>query len=624
MCGIAGYISKESTPLTAINSIQHHRGPDDSGQYSTEINNKTVHFIHNRLSIIDLTKAGHQPMVSDDNNSVLIYNGELYNHEELRRKHLSNTLFHSRSDTEVMLRLYEKLGINFVKELNGDFALAILDKRLSKVYLVRDHFGVKPLYFAVNKDKFAFGSEIKAVLAAGIAPRLNTAALSDYFVFKYTPLQETLFAGINRLPPAHYLEYDIGSGNHTINRYWQVSKKELPAGKKELKHQLFELMKNAVEIRLMADVPVGTFFSGGIDSSIIAYFLKNRNEITHYTARKSEADLKKEGTTSDYYFAQSLAKEWKLNLVPVDISSGEANADLISKIQFYSDDLIADGSQIPSYLMTKEARNSSVVILSGMGADELFGGYKGHQLALLAGYLDSLPAMFTNPMYKLLSGLNPGRGRFKAYKRHLKQFGRYNDYGKAKYGLYSVVGDYMNAASLVNNSDGGSLNIMQNYFENDNPVIDNLFRFETDNFLVKNLHYVDRMCMANSMEGRVPFLDYRVAEFAYSLPVNYKISPLGTTKYLLKETFRDVLPHQLIHRRKAAFGMPLRSILSSREKVNNLINFDFFYGLGHFSMENINRIIDNHISGKEDNSALIYALISFQYWYKMWIEGKTA
>jgi asparagine synthase (glutamine-hydrolysing) len=623
MCGISGYVSNKSLDCHLLASTLSHRGPDDSGQYAAEINNKTVHFIHNRLSIIDLTKAGHQPMVSDDGNTVLIYNGELYNHEELHRKHLSNVSFHSRSDTEVMLRLYEKLGIGFVTALNGDFAMAILDKKLSKVYLIRDHFGVKPLYFALNEDTFAFGSEIKAVLAAGVAPKLNTSALSDYFVFKYTPLQETLFAGINRLPPAHYLEYDIGSGNYSVNRYWQVSKKELPANKKELKLQLFELMKNAVEIRLMADVPVGTFFSGGLDSSIIAYFLKNNNEITHYTARKSEADLKKEGTTSDYYFAQSLAQDWKLNLVPVDISSGEANPELISNIQYYSDDLIADGSQIPSYLITKEAGNSSVVILSGMGADELFGGYKGHQLALLAGYLDRLPDKLTKPAYKLLSALNPGRGRFKAYKRHLKQFGRYNDYGKAKFGLYSVVGDYLNATSLVNKAGNNSLKIMQDYFENDNPVIDNLFRFETDNFLVKNLHYVDRMCMANSMEGRVPFLDYRVAEFAYSLPVNYKISPLGTTKYLLKETFKDVLPHQLIHRRKAAFGMPLRSILSSREKVNNLLDFEFFYGLGHFSMENINRIIDNHISGSEDNSALIYALISFQYWYKMWIDGKT-
>ncbi len=619
MCGIIGIISKDYFILDKIDKTLHHRGPNDSGQYSTVIENKSILFFHNRLSIIDLTMAGHQPMISKDKETVLIYNGELYNYEELRKKYLSNVSFHSRTDTEVILELYEKFGINFVKELNGDFAMAILDKRLSRIYLIRDHFGVKPLYFASSKDQFIFGSEIKAILEAGVAPKLNSSGLSNYFVFKYSPLQETLFEGVNRLPPAHYLEFEIGSGEYSINRYWQVSKIELPNKNKELKQKLFELLKNAVEIRLMSDVPVGTFFSGGIDSSIIAYFLKNKGEITHYTARKSAIDLKKEGTTSDYHFASSLAKSWGLNLVPVDISSSEANPELINLIQYYSDDLIADGSQIPSYLISKEARKSSVVILSGMGADEIFCGYKGHQLALLADYMDSLPTILTRPVYKIFSKLDPGRGRFKAYKRHLKQFGRYHSYGKAKYGLYSIVGDYQNAVSLLRNSDNSAMRIIQDYFDNENSVIDNLFHFDTDNFLVKNLHYVDRMCMANSMEGRVPFLDYRVVEFAFSLQKNNKISTFGTTKHLLKETFQEVLPKQLIHRRKAAFGMPLRSILSSRDKVNILLDFEFFYGLGHFSIENIQRVIDNHISGREDNSALIYALISFQFWYKKWI-----
>jgi asparagine synthase (glutamine-hydrolysing) len=621
MCGIAGYITKINSSNNRIDKIQGHRGPDDSGQYTLVISNKTVHFTHNRLSIIDLSAAGHQPMISDDGNIVLIYNGELYNYEELRKLYLSKDSFHSKCDTEVVLHLYQKLGIRFVKELNGDFALAILDKSLSKVFLIRDHFGIKPLYFNLSKDFFAFGSEIKAILAAGVNPELNTSALANYFVLKYSPLQETLFSNIYRLPPAHYLEYDIPSGNCVINPYWRISKITLSPDKTELKHQLYDLIKNATEIRLMADVPVGTFFSGGIDSSIIASFLKSRKDITHYTARKSETDLKIEGTTSDYHFACSLAAEWNLNLVPVDISSTEANLELINEIQYYSDDLIADGSQIPSYLITKKAKNSSVVILSGMGADEIFCGYKGHILALLANYLNHLPDVITKPVFKTLAGLNPGRGYLKAYKRHLKQFGKYYNYGKARYGLYSVVGDYVNAISLINKPENTALTILQNYFENDNSVFDNLFHFDLENFLVKNLHYVDRMCMANSMEGRVPFLDFRVVEFAYSLPVNYKISPLGDTKYLLKETFKGVLPSTLIHRRKAAFGMPLRSILSSREKVNNLINFDFFYGLGHFSIENINRVIENHISGREDNSALMYALISFQQWYKMWIEG---
>jgi asparagine synthase (glutamine-hydrolysing) len=261
MCGIAGYITTNKNLSKEIDTIQRHRGQDDSGQYSKIINNKNLYFSHNRLSFIDLSKAGHQPMISEDGNVVLIYNGEIYNYEELRKNHLFNVTFLSHCDTEVVLRLYIKFGINFIKELNGDFAMAIFDRRISKIYLIRDHFGVKPLYYYQDKHLFAFGSEIKAILASGIKPKLNNSSLSDYFVFKYTPLQETLFEGVQRLPPAHYLEYDINTSHNKLNCYWKISKIKLPHKKQDLKNQLFELIKNAVEIRLMADVPVGTFFS---------------------------------------------------------------------------------------------------------------------------------------------------------------------------------------------------------------------------------------------------------------------------------------------------------------------------------------------------------------------------
>lgn len=623
MCSIAGRISYERYLNPTISLIQQHRGPNDLGQHFEELNGKCIHLIHNRLSIIDLSIAGHQPMISDDGNAVLIYNGEIYNFESLRTKHLAHEPFHSRCDTEVVLRLYQKLGITFVKELNGDFAMAILDKRLNKLFLIRDHFGVKPLYYISNGTCFAFASEIKALIAFGIPPKLNVEGLSNYFVFKYSPLQETLFAGIVRLPPSHYLEYDIPSGVSRIERYWKVTKISLPENVEQLRSRLYELIKEAVEIRLMSDVPLGTFFSGGLDSSIIASFLKNKSEITHYTARKSANDLKKEGTTSDYEFAQKLGKDWQMRLVPIDIGSEVANPDLIRTIAYFSDDLIADGSQIPSFLITKEASKSSVVILSGMGADELFCGYKGHQLALLAKYTDHLPAFFKKPLFSYLSDLKPGVGYFKAYKRHLKTFGNYQSYDKAKFGLFSIVGDYTNALSVLNQASDTPIEIINSYFENENSVFDNLFQFELDNFLVKNLHYVDRMCMANSMEGRVPFLDYRLVEFAFSLPVKMKLSPSGKTKLILKETFNDILPTDLIRRRKAGFGMPLRSILSSRKKVDGLLDYDLFNGLGHFSVDSIHRIINNHVDGMEDNSALMFALISFQYWYKMWIDAST-
>jgi asparagine synthase (glutamine-hydrolysing) len=380
-------------------------------------------------------------------------------------------------------------------------------------------------------------------------------------------------------------------------------------------------LQDSVKMRLMSDVPVGTFFSGGIDSSIIAWFLKENHNITHYTARKEVKDLKKEGTTSDFEYAQLLAKQWKLNLVPIDISAGEANTELISKTLFYSDDLIADGSQIPSYLITREARKTSTVILSGMGADELFCGYKGHIMALLAQRLENLPGFINHPVGRLFRNFNPGKGSFKAYKRHLKQFGRYTTgYGKSRYALFSIVGDYENALSLFRQPENDSMQIFNEYFDNDQDVFDNLFRFELDNFLVKNLHYVDRMCMANSMEGRVPFLDKRIADFAYSIPRKYKISDTLTTKVILKDTFKDILPIDLIKRRKAGFGMPLRSILTSEERAYSLLDLEFFDGLNIVSVDSIKELVSNHALGKEDNSALLYALISFREWHRLWME----
>jgi asparagine synthase (glutamine-hydrolysing) len=622
MCGISGYISPHSFDGSASRASLQHRGPDSSGEYRETIAGKKVCLQHTRLSIIDLSNAGHQPMISNDGTCVIIYNGEVYNFKELKSRFLKGYRFNSQTDTEVILCLYQKLGISFVKELNGDFAIALLDKANSKFYLIRDHFGVKPLYYFIKNGDLFFGSEIKSILAYGINPEMDEEALENYFVFKYSPQSNTLFKNIRRLPPSHFLELDISNGHHSLSKYWAISKIVLPESYSRRKEELYSLIEDAVKIRLMSDVPVGTFFSGGIDSSIIAWFLKDIPQITHYTARKTLVDLQKEGTTSDFHFAEMLSRIWGLNLIPVDISSSEANADLIDKTLWFSDDLIADGSQIPSWLITGEARKTSTVMLSGMGADELFFGYKGHQLAFLAKKFSNFPSFILNPVIHLLASLNQGKGIFKPYKRHLKQFGRYySGFGKNRYGMFSVVGDYYNAVTLLNNPQHTAMNIFDSYFNNDEDIFDNLFRFDQENFLVKNLHYVDRMCMANSMEGRVPFLDCRIAEFAYSLPLDEKISPFGDTKRIMKDCFSPVLPKALIARRKAGFGMPLRSIFSSEKKVYELLDIGFFSGFNIINIDHIKRIIKNHIDGKEDNASLIYALISFRLWYEMWIKS---
>lgn len=597
----------------------HHRGPDSAGDFSTVVKDKKIFLGHARLSIIDLSACGAQPMFTETKDVVIVYNGEIYNFEKLRDKYLKNQPLKSKTDTEVILYLYKKLGIDFVKELNGDFAIALFDQNKSKIFLFRDRCGVKPLYYHLHNGNLIFASEIKSIKSSGQRLSLDKNNLQKFFVFKYSPLDETLFENIKRIPPGHYLEYDLNDQKVKTETFWQFQKNPSYASLSytEAKEVLFDLTKEAVESQLMSDVPVGTFFSGGIDSSIIAWFIKDKREIIHYSARKSESDLKKEGSTSDFYYAQLLSKKWNLNLQPIDIGSGEANVDLIKKTLFYSDDLIADGSQIPSYLITKEAGLKSRVMLSGMGADELFLGYAGHQISLFSMMLDKTSSLFAGGVNKFFASLNQGKGSFKAYRRYLHKLGKYYSSGILRYGFYNIVGDYENSLSVINGDGDSVLHVFKKYFNESDDIFESISRFEYDNFLVKNLHYMDRMAMANSVEGRVPFLDNNLIDFAYSIPRNYKLSSLGKTKKIVKESFINQLPDYVVNRRKAGFGMPLRSILSDVNKTNELLNQDFFGGFDNFSLKNINRAIQTHVNGQEDNSALLYALISFQEWYKL-------
>lgn len=619
MCGISGYVSSRELAGEQMVKALLHRGPDHCGSFKTTIAQKHVFLGHDRLSIIDLSEAGHQPMSTPDGQIVIVFNGEIYNFAFLKEKYCRDFPFRSRTDTEVLLYLYRELGIDFICELNGDFAFALLDRPAKKLYLVRDRAGVKPLYYYLQGDTLVFGSEIKSLLAAGIEPQLAGEYLQSYFVCKYVPGNHTLLSGIDRLCPGCFLAFDIGSGRAETRRYWTL-RKDPAIGKlswPESRETLQGLLQDAVHIRLMADVPLGTFLSGGLDSSIIAYFLKGRADITHYCARKNRADLDREGTTSDYHYASALARAFNLDLEGIDIGQMQLNLPMIRKVLYFSDDLIADGAQIPSYLITRQAVLTSRVILSGMGADELFLGYAGHQITLLSLLLDRLPSWVSRLLTAPLRKLSQGKGSFLAYRRYLHKLGRYFPYPRFKYALFNTVGDFENACSVFNGDRQETIRFFQDYFPADADVFDSIFHYEFDNFLVKNLHYLDRMAMANSVEARVPYLDHRVIEFAYSLDRRYRLASPWESKRILRRTFTPLLPPEIIKRRKAGFGMPLRSIFGQQQTIDELFDREFFRAFPGFSPADIDRVIAHHLSGKEDNANLIFALVSFQEWYKM-------
>lgn len=619
MCGITGYIANDKLSLNIMVNALEHRGPDAFGVYETLINEQHIGLGHTRLSILDLSEKGNQPFVSDDKKIHLVYNGEIYNFPELKKTYLKDEDFNSDTDTEVILKLYQQKGLAFLDLLNGDFAISILDEHQNKLYLIRDRAGVKPLYYSYKNETLIFGSEIKAILRGGVKAELETENLQNYLVFKYSPGNETLFKNINRLQPAHYLVYDLNDEAIQIKRYWDPNKSAKYANLnfKEAQKEIKYLLEDATQKRLLADVSVGTFLSGGLDSSIIASFLKDKPEINHFCASKEAKDLKKEGTTSDFQYAEQLAKDWNINMTEIPIGSDNTNLEQIRNTIKYGDDLIADGSQIPSFLITKAAAKKSKVILSGMGADELFLGYAGHQMTLLDSWLSKMP--FSKFIAKRLYAIDQGNGKFKAFRRYLHKLGKYYSYPHFKYGLYTIVGDYKNSLSVFQSKENNAKQILEGYFSEEKNPYDCFKTFEYENFLHKNLSYLDRMTMANGVEGRVPFLDHRIIEFAHAIPRKYKLSNTGKTKAVLKEAFKNDLPDYVTKRRKAGFGMPLRSIFSSEDKVNELLDRDLFQSIEGFSMKDIERIIQSHLSGREDNSALIYALISFQEWYKMYI-----
>lgn len=645
MCGIAGIISQTSEQHVRLMlpSIEH-RGRDDEGVWTSDVTDadgRQLSLGHRRLAIIDTSKAGHQPMISGDGRYVITFGGEIYNYLDLREELQSKGhIFKSQSDTEVLLAAFTEWGKECLPRLNGMFAFAVWDNRERTLTLARDHVGIKPLYYANlpaqgnTSGAFIFSSEIKAILATGlIQPELDPAALHQFLTFLWAPDPNTLFKGIKTLPPAHVLTFK--AGDIVVNEWWDISFDEIEEGRDEAwwQEQVLETLDKVVRLEMVADVPLGSFLSGGIDSSAIVAMMKNHSHgrrVSTYTVGIESEDLRYDIIPDDVEWARRVNKQ--LDTDYHEIMLQPSVAELLPKLVYHMDEPAIDMA-IPSYLVSQAARETLRVMLSGMGGDEVFAGYPRQLAMKIAAAFDPVPTMLRRPVMHMLSNSLPGGlpGRLTGPLRNAKKFtrsaaldfeNRYLGYGTyftdaAKQSLYS---DTM--AEATRGLDAYASH--RAYFSRvkEAAPLNRLLYVDLKTFLpCLNLMTTDKTSMAANLEVRVPFLNRHMIEFAARMPPNLKIRGFKR-KYILKKAMEKSLPHDVVWRKKAGFGAPIRSWLRGalRPMIDDLLSPQTVARRGLFRPDEVRKLIAANDSGREDYNLQVFQLLNLEIWQRQFID----
>jgi len=624
MCGIAGcyqQIDGESLILSMSECIAH-RGPDDSGLFRFQQGQVSCQLSHRRLSIIDLSDGGHQPL--SRNGLTLSYNGELYNYRDLRSELLAHGVqFFTSSDTEVVLEAWRYWGPQALLRFRGMFAFAIFDERTGCLALARDQLGIKPLHYLVRKDGVVFASELKSivnVLGNGMEADLGTLVAS--MLFYWVPPRRCAIKGVSKLLPGEWVEF-FPDGRHAVHRYWEIEKMaaEMASGPPA---DLRSVIEDSVAAHLISDVPVSTFLSGGLDSSIISVLAKRVNPaLDAYTITFRAKDHRLEAMPDDAVYARKVARQYGIELHEIEASPDIV--ELLPRIIDILDEPIGDPAAINTLLMCEAARDAGVkVMLSGMGADELFGGYRKHLACLLASSYRRVP----QPARRAVRGVTErlpvvagGKGL-----RHVRWAKRFLDFAelpeaeafRRSYTLYDApelvnllspeLGPFV--ADVIDEHDA-----IYADSELDDPV-SRMCLADSRLFLPGlNLAYTDRASMAASIEVRVPFVDPLVASAAFSLPGSTKIRG-RTSKAALKDAAEAWLPREIIHRPKASFSAPLRAWISHdlRRTVDDELLGGELLSSGFFQRGPLERLVEDERSGRQDRSKQIWQLLTTEMW----------
>ena len=640
MCGICGVWeygasegSVETSLLVRMRDEMTHRGPDDAGELLFDDGRGGFGF--RRLSIIDLSPAGHQPMHGCDDQTWLVFNGEIYNHATLREGlEQRGHVYASRTDSETILHLYEERGLDFIHDIEGDYAIAIWDARAQQLVLVRDRIGVKPLYFYNQNGRFIFASEIKAILQhPAVTPDIDEESLYDYLSFLTTPAPSTLFRGIHKLPAGHVVVLKR-DGTITMQRYWDALPPSEPPVLSESEHRwyILRLLRESIRKRMMSDVPFGVFLSGGVDSSANVALMSElmTRPVETFTVGFSDAEYLNELDS-----ARRISKQFGTNHHEVIISEKDMQ-DFLPSLVFHQDEPIADPVCVPLYYVSKLARDSGTIVVQvGEGSDEIFSGYENYvrHLRIYESFwrhAETLPRGLRRAISNVTRPALEATGRKRAAIELIRRLGAdeplfwggaivYDESFKPRV-LSKQMRQRMNGRS--------SLQVVE-------PYLDHIEQYRPKSDFLARMTYlelklrlpelllmrVDKITMATSVEARVPFLDHHLVEYALGLPRSLKVQGVSG-KHILKQALEEILPHDLLYERKRGFGAPVREwfreglgswfddhLMNSTMRRRDLLDYEF-----------VGRMLQEHRNQTKDWGFHLWALLNLSLWYERWID----
>jgi asparagine synthase (glutamine-hydrolysing) len=631
MCGICGVVHQEpgrvdEGVLKKADDLIIHRGPDDEGRYVDEYAGLAMR----RLAIIDLN-TGHQPISNRDGSLHIVFNGEIYNFQELREPlEKRGYPFKTRTDTEVILALYEEEGAACVKKLRGMFAFAIWDSRRRRLFLARDRVGKKPLLYALGPGFLAFASELRCLLCWPVDRRLNAKAVDYYLSLQYIPSPQTIYSGIHKLPPAHTLTFE--GGKVAIERYWDLPLGQPPlrCGVPEACEMIREKLKEAVRLRLISDVPLGAFLSGGIDSSIVVALM---SELSEQPVKTFSIGFQEE-SFSELPYAREIAKLYGTDHRELIVTADMI--DVLPKLAWHYGEPYADTSALPSYYVSRETRRYVTVALNGDGGDEDFAGYIRYFAMKTARLYDAVPAPLRRAVQAAAQLLPEQEAPFSFFwrlkrflrsavfadtaRRHLQMICYFSEADKK--GLYTPA--MLHAMGMDKDRDRADAE----------RYLDNAFLRASREDFVNSLLYVDVVTylpeclmakmdiasMANSLEGRSPFLDHEVMELAFRLPGDWKLKGLRGHKWILKKAFEDKLPARIRRRGKMGFGIPIGPWFRGRLKDywRDLVMSPKALSRGYFNREALQTLWDQHQTRRRDHGYRMWALLMLELWHQQY------